>query len=539
MRDFLSPFFILFLALVSSQANALCTAGNPNFSLVEDTPTSAFILNNDGTATHYLTGLIWDRCSLGQNWNSDTSFCDNKATLYTWGEALTGAVSANSDKFLTHTDWRLPNIKELLSITEKCGSKPAINGDVFPSTPTNLLYWSGTSYVPDLSKAWAVLFNASDDFFDKRDSVGYVRLVRGGRPFDSFDLLGATTSITLTVSPDSPVTVSDSIMLTATVTGSLPTGTVQFFNNDSVLTCDAGNQTVTAGRATCVFKGQTAGNYSFSSEYSGDDNNVLSTSDSIDYVIKTSNLTTSVELLISPDTPATEGDIITLTATVTGNSPTGIVSFLNGEAVLICGDGDQTLTAGVATCLLEKQKAGEYNFSVNYLGDDDNPSVDSESVIYVMSPVNGIVLVASPTSPAIVGDVVTLTATVTGGTSTGVVGFVEGENTLICTDKSQVLTDGVATCILENQAVGDYNFVAKYSGDFNLLFTSKELAYSIKSFVLGDSTGDGKVDILDVIKTINIVLSGGEVEFGANCDGTGFVSILDVVCTINKVLGGK
>ncbi|MDP4028446.1 MAG: DUF1566 domain-containing protein [Gallionella sp.] len=67
----------------------------------------------------------------------------------TWNAALAAAKDAN---FAGHSDWRLPNIKELESIVESCGYNPAINRTLFPATPDEY-FWSGSSYVPDTSQA--------------------------------------------------------------------------------------------------------------------------------------------------------------------------------------------------------------------------------------------------------------------------------------------------------------------------------------------------------------------------------------------------
>src|ERR1700730_18540041 len=117
----LCPVLVLFATLTATPvawAVSLCTAGNPSANIPQSTPTSAFTDNGDGTVTHTLTGLMWKRCSEGQTWNSGTSTCDGTAAPESWSQALFAGVS---DLTGGHTDWRLPNRKELESTLEACG----------------------------------------------------------------------------------------------------------------------------------------------------------------------------------------------------------------------------------------------------------------------------------------------------------------------------------------------------------------------------------------------------------------------------------
>jgi len=68
----------------------------------------------------------------------------------------------------------------------RCGYGPSINQTAFSATPASN-FWSSSSYVADPASAWYVsFFSGVEDAFDE-SSVFYVRLVRGGQPFDSFD----------------------------------------------------------------------------------------------------------------------------------------------------------------------------------------------------------------------------------------------------------------------------------------------------------------------------------------------------------------
>src|SRR5665811_1677418 len=70
--------------------------------------------NGDGTVTDPTTGLIWMRCSMGQIWNGGT--CTGATSTYNWDQAnaLTGTVP-----FAGHSDWRVPNIRELQTIVDR------------------------------------------------------------------------------------------------------------------------------------------------------------------------------------------------------------------------------------------------------------------------------------------------------------------------------------------------------------------------------------------------------------------------------------
>lgn len=139
------------------------------------TPTQDFTLHDDGTVTHNKTGLMWMRCALGQNWNGAT--CTGAAQTYTWQAAL---QAADGSSFAGHSDWRLPNIKELNSIVERACMDPAINTTVY-LVPELALYWSASPYASLVSNAWFVDFSAGIDYHYDKTNYLRVRLVRGGQ----------------------------------------------------------------------------------------------------------------------------------------------------------------------------------------------------------------------------------------------------------------------------------------------------------------------------------------------------------------------
>ncbi len=151
-------------------ANGSCT--NENTAIPFSTPSSDFILHNDGTATHNATGLMWMRCSMGQTWQGER--CTGVASEFTWQEALT----QNGTNYAGYSDWRLPNKNELASILELRCYNPSINDAIFPDTPASW-FWSSSPAAYDSDFAWYVNFNDGDvNYFSNKDGGNHVRLVR-------------------------------------------------------------------------------------------------------------------------------------------------------------------------------------------------------------------------------------------------------------------------------------------------------------------------------------------------------------------------
>lgn len=183
--------------LFTPAAWAVCTAGNPNPNLVEATPTADFDATaTDGTVIHTKTGLMWKRCAEGQTWDNNNATCTGSASSLNWQSAL---AAAKNSTFAGHTDWRVPNIKELQSIVETCGGAPAINTAMFPAIPT-ANFWSASSDGPLPAVAWHLRFIDGDiGGGGKNNTDNVARLVRGGSHIDSIDLLFGTVMVSKTV----------------------------------------------------------------------------------------------------------------------------------------------------------------------------------------------------------------------------------------------------------------------------------------------------------------------------------------------------
>lgn len=153
---------------------SVCTA---LFITVLSTAVQASFLNNgNGTVTDFSTSLMWQRCSAP----AATSDCSASVpSPYTWDNAL---AYCNGLALGGHSDWRLPNVKELQSLLDvNKTTDPSIDTSYFPDTPADD-YWSSTTFVGSTGMAWYVAFNTGiimSSGNDKRQGL-YIRCVRGG-----------------------------------------------------------------------------------------------------------------------------------------------------------------------------------------------------------------------------------------------------------------------------------------------------------------------------------------------------------------------
>jgi hypothetical protein len=146
-----------------------------------------FVNNGNGTVTDKLTGLIWLRdgnCSIF--WLIDDTGLNKRL----WMPALSAANKLSSG-FCGLTDgsvagdWRLPNIKELLSLVDYGQLGPSLSSG-HPFTNTQMqpsdYYWSSTSSVNYPDTAFVVRFYDGFGSTGMKSSGNYcVRAVRGGQ----------------------------------------------------------------------------------------------------------------------------------------------------------------------------------------------------------------------------------------------------------------------------------------------------------------------------------------------------------------------
>ncbi|TGK43927.1 DUF1566 domain-containing protein [Leptospira andrefontaineae] len=160
---------------------------------------SRFTDNGDGTLTDKITNLIWQKCTAGVGskdastppvstcgaGNISGSDTNGAPSTFTWKEALaycngTGTVKppALTGSFAGKT-WRLPNIRELLSIVDRSVYNPSLDTSSFViGTGSPDFFWSSTTSYNQLSAAWTVNFYYGYSYYNaQKVSAYYVRCV--------------------------------------------------------------------------------------------------------------------------------------------------------------------------------------------------------------------------------------------------------------------------------------------------------------------------------------------------------------------------
>lgn len=125
---------LLVSATAIANAQEIANAQVCNEGITRAAPDARFKDLGNGEVEDLNTGLVWQRCSIGQTWSG--SECTGSPESLTWQQALNKAKAVGKD-------YRLPNLKEVASLNDM-GCQPAINTTYFPDIPQNGYYWTST-----------------------------------------------------------------------------------------------------------------------------------------------------------------------------------------------------------------------------------------------------------------------------------------------------------------------------------------------------------------------------------------------------------
>ena len=308
---------------------------------------------------------------------------------------------------------------------------------------------------------------------------------------------GGTTTTTLSAAPN-PGVVGQLVTFTATIliSGSpatSATGAVIFSDGSTSL----GSAAVVGGVATFATSSLSAGTHSIKASYRGDANFSSSSSSALSFVVnKSSGATASSTTLTATPNPGTVGQLETFTARVSAagkpaTSATGTMTFSDGTTTL----GNAPVLSGVATYATSGLSAATHSIKASYGGDGAFAS-SAATIQLAIAASSGptqttamITLTASP-NPALVGQVVTLSATVTGSAPTGSVTFVS-DQVAVCNNValSGSGNDRTSVCTTSNLTAGSHSVTASYSGDdANTAASSAPLTLGVNAVATGGGT---------------------------------------------------
>jgi hypothetical protein len=282
---------------------------------------------------------------------------------------------------------------------------------------------------------------------------------------DVYGLLAGQSATTTKLATSANPVYGAPVTLTATVTstGGTPTGNVTFYLKDGFNI--VGVAPLVGNQASIQITGLSVGAHTYNATYMGTGSLAVSSA-AITFSVNKAPTTTVINS--SSLNPSTYGQPVTFTATVTSTAgagvPTGTITFDKGGATL----GSGTVNgSGVATYTTTATQLTGGSDSITAVYNPDTNHAKSTSVAFTQTvkPEASSTAFTSSPNPSTVGQLVTLTATVTAtvGTPTGSVVFKNGTTTL----GTVALSAGTATMTYRFPSQGSFSLKAAYQGSVN------------------------------------------------------------------------
>lgn len=419
----------------------------------------------------------------------------NTRTLYTFGgtsasaPAFAGIMALINQKTGARQGNANPRFYQLSAIQASGGPAPFH------------LITSGNNSVPGLTGYAA---STATPYYNLASGLGSVD---GNVLINNWSATLANSATNITASPTS-ATFGQNVTLSATVTGSSPTGTVQFKDGTSNLGSPVTLSGATASLGTSAL---AVGSHTITAVYSGDAANSSSVSPSVAVNVAKSPVAIS---LASSGATTTLGQSVTFTATLGGNLISGTVQFMDGSTSL----GIFPIVACTASLTTSALSAGSHNITAIYSGDANNQGSTSTVLTQTVTPLLVTTTTALGTSATSLaaGQSVTLTASITGSSPTGSVQFMDNASAI----GSPVGLNGNLAILSTNVlAVGSHNITAVYSGDAaNSASTSSGVLINVTTAISSISLASSKPtsapgESVTFTATLSGQSPGGTVQF--------------------------
>lgn len=292
--------------------------------------------------------------------------------------------------------------------------------------------------------------------------------VAGVHSVAQFSLLNRGRTTTSVISSPQESVYGQEVIFTAKVVPDAPAtgtpgGVILFKNGDATL----GTAMLVNGVATIKSSTLAVGEHTVTAVYVG--STIFTGSASTAYVHRVNKANTATELSITPGATVF-GQGLTLSTKVTSQAPGagapgGAVTFKQGATVL----GSVTLANGMATYTVGGLTVGAYNITAEYGGNIRYHTSTSAPGAHVINKAPTTTGLEVAPNPAIVGNSLLFTATVTAnapssGAVDGLVVFADGATAI----GSSPVRNGVAIFNTATLDVGNHPITAQYVGNENL-----------------------------------------------------------------------
>ncbi|MEO6701600.1 MAG: Ig-like domain-containing protein [Jatrophihabitantaceae bacterium] len=310
--------------------------------------------------------------------------------------------------------------------------------DSGPGKPAGAPFWQADLYIDTVAGTWTQLYPTPSPT----------------KTVTSFSAINA--------SPASPAAHGSTVTLTSTLSAAdsaHPAGAVELFDGAT----DKGAATFTAATGAVTATDTPAdGSHSYTFKFTPTDttNYAGTTSAPASYTVN-GPVATTTALAVSPASPSTFGDTVTLTATVTPSSAAGTVQFLDGATNL---GAPVTVAAGTASTTTSTLAIGSHSLTAKFIPASGGSLTSTSAVkaYTVNSPpatTTTSTLAISPSGPVDFGTAVTLTATVSTTSAAGTVQFLDGATNL---GAPVTVSGGTASSTISTLASGVHSLTAKF-----------------------------------------------------------------------------
>ena len=172
---------------------------------------------------------------------------------------------------------------------------------------------------------------------------------------------------------------------------------------------------------------------------------------------------TTITLASNPMT-LSYGAATTLTATLSSNSATGPISFLDGANIL----ATMNAANGSASFNATSFGGGTHSLTAVYTGDSNFTGATSAVTVVTVTPAPVIAQITALPGAVTFGGSVAMTTALSNAAATGTVKFMDGANLV----GTAPISNGVATFSSSSLAVGTHKITGVYSGDANFASTT-------------------------------------------------------------------